>query len=80
MDYFQIDTVKLIVNYQWQIMKGRIILWLFIPFIINMVLYNFYAIGSYEHRLTEDPTWLNVNYVMQAIILLFSVQTIYVEY
>jgi len=80
MDYFVIDTVKLIVNYQWQIMKPKIIVKLFIPFIINMIIYNFYAIGSYEHRLTGDPTWININYIMQTIILLFTIQTVYVEY
>lgn len=54
MDYFAIDTVKLIVNYQWQIMKGLILKWLFIPFILNMILYNVYAIYTYEASIIDE--------------------------
>ena len=48
MDYFAIETIKMIVTYQWNIIKPRIIMWLFIPFILNMVTYNIYCTYSYE--------------------------------
>jgi hypothetical protein len=45
-------------------MKPKIIGWLFIPFIINMVIYNFYTIVSYENSINGDPTWDIINYIV----------------
>eukprot|EP00347_Sterkiella_histriomuscorum_P005811 403355181 len=84
MDYFAIETIQLIVNYQWKIMKPKITLWLFIPFIINMILYSVYCIYSYEELIrsqNHEEVSLNVlNRINQSAILLFSIQTTYIEF
>ncbi|CDW77734.1 wd-40 repeat protein [Stylonychia lemnae] len=82
MEYFAIETINLIVNYQWNIMKPLLIKWLFIPFIINMVIYNVFCIHSYEIQFEDDyeNSELGLNLATEIIILIFAIQTIYIEY
>jgi hypothetical protein len=61
MHLFEIDTIKLIVNYQWSLMKPMILKFLFIPFIVNMIVYNYYCVSTYEsYRLYPDDIWVKI--------------------
>ncbi|CDW79229.1 wd-40 repeat protein [Stylonychia lemnae] len=94
MEFFGINTVQLLVRYQWKFMKKKIIWNLFFPFIINMVLYNLYCSYFFEHLQSLDnksqdgdvsDSFINLNSsiyseIIQFIILLFTIQTLYVEY
>ena len=82
MHLFEIDTIKLIVNYQWSLMKPMILKFLFIPFIVNMIVYNSSCVSTYEsYRLYPDDIWVKIlNNIVQLVILLFTVQTIFIEY
>ena len=81
MKYFANDSVKLIVNYQWIFVREKILKFLFIPFVSNMVAYNFYCIVSYENtRAYPDSLILQkFNSFLKLIILLFTGHTVYVE-
>lgn len=74
MNYFSIDTIRLIVNYQWKLMKPKIIGYLFIPFILNMTIYNIYCVYIYEGHKSdpEDPYFLNLMRSAQVILMLFT--------
>jgi hypothetical protein len=54
MSYFGIDTIKLLVNYQWRRIKPLIIYFLFIPFLLNMILFNFYGIFLFKWTREAD--------------------------
>lgn len=76
MSLFEIETIKLIVNYQWSLVKPLMLKYLFIPFIFNMLLYNFYCVNTYENfRLYPDDLGVKVlNNIVQILILLFTCQ------
>lgn len=82
MAFFEIDTVRLLVNYQWKIIKPLIIKKLFIPFLVNMLLFNIYCLYLFEKEVGQDQTTVSsiLTNVVQAILLLFTVWTFYVEY
>lgn len=57
MNYFQQESVRLLVNFQWMFYKTSIIKYLFVPFIVNMVLFNLYAVIVFEEyrKYPTDP-------------------------
>ena len=82
MALFEIETVKLIVNYQWKIIKPQIIIRLFIPFLVNMLLFNIYCIYLFEEivKSEADTSEYVLTWIVQISLLLFTVQTFYVEF
>ncbi|CDW78432.1 wd-40 repeat protein [Stylonychia lemnae] len=82
MDYFAIETIQLLVNYQWNIMKPLLIKWLFIPFIINMVVYSYFSVSTYETQFQDDyeGEMQGINITVQVAILIFAFQTLTIEY
>lgn len=83
MKYFEIDTIQLIVNYQWKIMKPQIILFLFVPFLINMLLFNFYCLFLFEDAKDNEGFHNTVyiyKFIVQILLLIFSIHTFYVEF
>jgi hypothetical protein len=92
MSYFELDSVKLIVRYQWMLIKPIIIKYLFVPFLLNFLLFNVYCIYLFEAakpvEVTEEDVTTTVlasdtivysKMVVQIVLMLFTLHTIYVE-
>jgi len=83
MEYFNLDTVKYLVKYQWRQFKPLLIKFLFIPFLIYLILYNLYAIWLFEARVSaeEEGTMVDIaTFTIEIFLMILTVHAAYIEY
>lgn len=82
LSYFEIDVIKNIIMFQWSYFLPRIIISLFIPFLLFFILFLIYATWLIEMKVEEDNTsgtWYTVDLAAACAVLLFQVFFIYIE-
>lgn len=50
MNFFAIEAIRVIIKYLWSLYKGRIVRRLFFPFLVNFIIYFFFAVYMYDYR------------------------------
>ncbi len=85
MNYFALPTVKNLVMYQWRFFRPKLILFLFIPYLFYMVLYNVYAVYLFDAKIYElenedDKRALVANIIVQILLFIMTAYSAYIEY
>lgn len=80
--YFEVDVIKNLVMFQWQIFLPKIIAFLFVPFLAFFLLFILYTTWILNEKHNEDDgwgPWHQAAVTIGIIILVFQIFFIYVE-
>jgi hypothetical protein len=80
--YFEIDVVKDLILFQWSYFLPRIIMFLFVPFLVFFIMFILYTTWILDEMFSEEDDngdWHTAALVIGICVLVFQVFFIYVE-